>query len=94
MSAATELLHDRLGDVLAPAAVDAIAAFVTDTVRAEVAAHVGASDARKWLTVREAAERLGCSADAVRMRAKRGRLESRHMGRTLYIAAASVENLQ
>jgi excisionase family DNA binding protein len=90
---ATELLRSRLGDVLAPAAVDAIAEFVAETVRAEVAAQATTSETRRWLTVPEAAEQLGCSTDAVRMRAKRGRLESRHQGRCLYIAAGSVENL-
>jgi len=48
---------------------------------------------RAWLTLREAAERLGCTPDAVRMRIKRGRLEHRHHGRRLYVSAASVEQL-
>jgi hypothetical protein len=86
--------RNRLGAVLAPAAVDAIAAFVAETVRTEVAAQGRALEPRTWLTVPEAAKRLSCSPDAVRMRAKRGQLESRHQGRRLYIAAASVENLQ
>jgi excisionase family DNA binding protein len=44
-----------------------------------------------WLTFEQAGERLGCSADAVRMRAKRGRLETRHVGRRVYISRASVD---
>jgi DNA-directed RNA polymerase specialized sigma24 family protein len=32
----------------------------------------------RWLTVEQAAARLGCSRDAVRMRARRGRLEHRY----------------
>jgi excisionase family DNA binding protein len=46
-----------------------------------------------WLTLAEAAERLGCTPDAVRMRIKRGRLEHRRHGRRLYVSAASVEQL-
>jgi excisionase family DNA binding protein len=49
--------------------------------------------ARTWLTLSEAAEQLGCTPDAVRMRIKRGRLEHRHHGRRLYVSAASVERL-
>lgn len=46
-----------------------------------------------WLTLAEAAERLGCTPDAVRMRINRGRLEHRRQGRRLYVSAASVEQL-
>jgi excisionase family DNA binding protein len=46
-----------------------------------------------WLTLDQAAARLGCSRDAVRMRVKRGRLEGRRQGRRLYVSAASVERL-
>jgi excisionase family DNA binding protein len=49
--------------------------------------------ARKWLTVSEAAELLGCSTDAIRMRCSRGRLEHRRQGRRLYVSAASVDQL-
>ena len=48
---------------------------------------------RKWLTVAEAARRLGCTADAIRMRCSRGRLEHRRQGRRLYVSAASVDQL-
>lgn len=48
---------------------------------------------RKWLTVAEAAERLACTPDAVRMRCSRGRLEHRRQGRRLYVAASSVDQL-
>jgi excisionase family DNA binding protein len=48
---------------------------------------------RSWYTIAEAADRLGCSTDAVRMRAKRGRLVTRRQGRTVYVSAASVEDL-
>jgi excisionase family DNA binding protein len=48
---------------------------------------------RVWLTLSEAAGRLGCSPDAVRMRIHRGRLEHRRHGRRLYVSAASVDRL-
>jgi excisionase family DNA binding protein len=48
---------------------------------------------RKWLTVAEAAERLACTPDAVRMRCSRGRLEHRRQGRRLYVSAESVDRL-
>jgi excisionase family DNA binding protein len=42
----------------------------------------------------EAAERLGCTPDAVRMRVKRGRLDHRRQGRRVYVSAMSVDGLQ
>lgn len=48
---------------------------------------------KKWLTYDEAASRLGVSSDAVRMRARRGRLVTRNHGRRVYVSAASVDDL-
>jgi excisionase family DNA binding protein len=48
---------------------------------------------RQWLTLGEAAERLGCSRDAVRMRVNRGRLDHRRHGRRLYVSTNSVDRL-
>jgi excisionase family DNA binding protein len=48
---------------------------------------------RVWLTLAEAAERLGCTPDAVRMRINRGRLDHRRHGRRLYVSADSVDRL-
>jgi excisionase family DNA binding protein len=62
-------------------------------VTVELAAAVTTANGRAWLTLDEAAEQLGVSADAVRMRVKRGRLQSRRQGRRLYVSAASVERL-
>jgi excisionase family DNA binding protein len=47
----------------------------------------------RWLTLDQAATRLGCSRDAVRMRARRGRLEHRYQGRRLYVSADAVDRL-
>jgi excisionase family DNA binding protein len=49
--------------------------------------------APQWLTLEQAAARLGCSPDAVRMRARRGRLAYRHHGRRFYVSAESVDRL-
>jgi hypothetical protein len=45
----------------------------------------------EWLTLEEAGHRIGCSADAVRMAANRGRYESRYIGRRRYVSRASVD---
>ena len=47
----------------------------------------------EWLTLEQAGERLGCTADAVRMRANRGRLEKRTQGSRVYVSARSVDTL-
>ncbi len=72
-----------------------IRAIVREIVREELKALQPARSVEvlKWLTVPQAAARLGCSADAVRMRVKRGRLEGRHQGRRLYVSAESVDRL-
>lgn len=59
---------------------------------AELDARRPAAD-RRWLTLEEAGARLGISADAVRMRVKRGRLEHRRQGRRLYVSAESIDRL-
>jgi excisionase family DNA binding protein len=80
--------------VFGPDAVAAIEAFVDARVEARLATLELGRPRRPWLTVAEAAEVLGCSPDAVRMRARRGRLETRRQGRRLYVAARSVESLE
>jgi hypothetical protein len=86
--------RDRLAAVLAPDLLDTLDEFVAERVASEMARLDAHRDlAARWLTLEQAAERLGCSAAAVRMRAGRGRLESRHHGRCVYISAASVAEL-
>ena len=84
--------RDRLAAVLAPELVSALEELVAERVAAELAARAPAKGAR-WLTLEQAADRLGCSADAVRMRVKRGRLEHRRQGRRVYVSAESVDLL-
>lgn len=47
-----------------------------------------------WLTLDQAADRLACTRDAVRMRAKRGRLETKRHGRRVYVSRASVDGVK
>ena len=69
--------------------------LVTEAVRAELDQAIAdrLQPPKRWLTLAEAAERLGCSPDAVRMRVKRGRLEHRYQGRRLYVSADAVDRL-
>jgi DNA-directed RNA polymerase specialized sigma24 family protein len=83
--------RNRLAAVLAPDLVAALEELVAERVAEELARREDAGPA--WLTLEQAAERLGCSPDAVRMRAARGRLDTRHHGRRVYVSAVSVATL-
>lgn len=86
--------RDRLAAVLAPDVLDALEELVAERVAAELARLGAAHDSGpRWLTVEQAAERLACTPAAVRMRANRGRLDTRRHGRRVYVSAASVDNL-
>jgi excisionase family DNA binding protein len=87
MSAREKLLRS-----LAPEVVLAVEELVVERVSEAIAAATNTHGAR-WLTLEQAADRLGCSADAVRMRVKRGRLEARRHGRRVYVSRASVDQL-
>lgn len=77
----------------------AVQIVLPDEVLEEVAARaaelvvVAREPERRWLTLAEAGEQLGCSADAVRKRLKRGRLRGRYQGARLYVDARSLEEL-
>ncbi|HZQ03704.1 MAG TPA: helix-turn-helix domain-containing protein [Gaiellaceae bacterium] len=86
-------LRGRLQAAFAPDVVEALEQLVAETVRLELDARTEATNGRRWLTVAEAAERLGCTTDAVRMRVARGRLEHRRQGRRVYVAASAIDNL-
>jgi hypothetical protein len=82
-----ELLERFLSaDVLA-ALDEHVREVAADAVRDELAQR---ATPRRWLTLREAAERDGCSYDAMRMRAERGQVVSRREGRTVYVSAESL----
>ena len=70
--------------------VELVEAFVDERVASTVAAPT-TPDGPKWLTYEQAAQVEGCSVDAVRMRAARGRYQTRHVGRRVYVARESVD---
>jgi len=83
-----------LGAMFSSDVVTAIEQLVDERVAAALAAMpTETNGAPPWLTLEQAAERLGCSTDAVRMRAKRGRLSSRRQGRRIYVSRESVDGL-
>jgi hypothetical protein len=90
---ATVTDRDRLAGIIGAELLDLIDAYLDERVEARVAelAPTATNGAPEWLTLEQAGERLDCSVDAVRMRAKRGRLVSRHIGRRVYVSRASVD---
>ena len=90
-------VRERVAPLLGEQVLELVDAFVREvaieTMRTELARTTVDVRRREWYTVKEAAQRLGVSEDAVRMRARRNRLASRHQGRTLYIAARSVDDI-
>ena len=79
------------------ALLEALRPLVAELVEYEVDRRLAELDrleiGPRWLTLRQAAARLGCSPDAVRMRARRGRLEHHYQGRRLYVSADAVDRL-
>ncbi len=84
---------DRLLAALSPELVGALAELVADEVARQLADLDSPRSSPKWLTLEQAAERLDCTPDAVRMRINRGRIESRRQGRRIYVSAESVDGL-
>lgn len=74
-------------------AIAEIERLIDEHVEAGLAA-IDRAPRRRWLSVKEAAVELACSPDAVRMRVKRGRLDSQRQGRRLYVSAESVNRLE
>jgi excisionase family DNA binding protein len=78
---------------LGPRLVAAIEQLVDERVARAVAELRVPPPPSPWLTVAQAADLLGCSPDAVRMRIRRGRLAARRQGRRVYVARLSVVEL-
>lgn len=74
-------------------AVAEIERLIDERIEAGLAS-IDRAPRRRWLSVKEAAAELACSPDAVRMRVKRGRLDSQRQGRRLYVSAESVNRLE
>jgi hypothetical protein len=84
--------YDRLAAILGPQTLDALEAYVDARIAGAVDKLQSAGNAEpEWVTLAQAGQRLGCSADAVRMRANRGRVETKHVGRRLYVLRASID---
>jgi hypothetical protein len=82
----------RLASFFGPSAIEAIESYVDERIAAQLAQTPAVTNgAPEWLSLQQAADRLDCSPDAVRMRARRGRLEARHQGRRLYVSRRSVD---
>jgi len=84
--------HHGLAAILSVELVDAIETYIDERVTAALAELAPPNGSEpEWLTLEQAGERLGCTADAIRMRANRGRLNSKHVGRRRYVSRASVD---
>jgi hypothetical protein len=86
--------RDDLLRLLPPGALDAIERLVESKVDERLAAAGAERDGDPGLlTVDQTASLLSCSPAAVRMRISRGRLETRHHGRRVYVTRQSVRRL-
>ena len=85
--------REQLERALAPKLLAALEQLVDERVAAALAEAAAQESGARWLTLEQAAQRLGCTSDAVRMRAKRNRLETRRQGRRLYVSRESVDGL-
>jgi excisionase family DNA binding protein len=82
----------RLEALLSPDLLTALDDYISEVVE-ERLGRLPDRDGREWFTLEEAAQQLGCSYEAVRKRAKRGRLETRRHGRTVLVSARSLAAL-
>lgn len=84
--------RERLAAYVGADLLGLVDAYVDERIAGALAAQPPPVDANGsgWLTIAAAADLLGCSPDAVRMRVKRGRLEARHEGRRVYVSRRSV----
>jgi excisionase family DNA binding protein len=82
-----------LGAMFGPDVIAALERLVDERVAAALAEIQTHDDSSAWLTLEQAGARLGCSPHAVRMRARRGRLEHRRHGRRFYVSRESVDAL-
>jgi hypothetical protein len=83
----------QLDALLGPDLVAAIEQLVDERVARAMAQLRVPPPPSPWLTVAQAADLLGCSPAAVRMRINRGRLVVRRHGRRLYVSRRSVVEL-
>jgi hypothetical protein len=72
-------------DALAPGLVDVLREIVREQVDDALREERARVEQGEWLPLADAAERLGCSTDAVRMRVKRKTIDARRHGRRIYV---------
>ena len=79
--------RDLLELALSPALLEALDEHIRDVVDEAIREERARQPRRDWLTLEQGAIEYGCSVDALRMRVKRGTVESRRHGRALYVRA-------
>lgn len=85
--------RDHLAAYVSADLLELVDAYVDERIAAAFAAQSRPTEGNgsSWLTIAQAADILDCSADAVRMRIKRGRLEARKDGSRVYVSRRSVD---
>jgi hypothetical protein len=79
--------RDLLELVLSAEVLAVLDEHIRDVVAEAVRQERARQPRREWLTLAEAAVEYGCTEAAMRMRAKRGTVETRRQGRRLYVRA-------
>jgi hypothetical protein len=88
VSARRELL-ERL---LSPDVLDALDEYVREIVDEAIREERARQPRREWLPLAEAAIEYGCKVNALRMRADRGKVESKKIGRLVYVRAPGADD--
>ena len=83
-----------LSRALAPEVIEALEALIDQRIAARIEVAQLGDGQPELLSYAQAARLLDCSPDAVRMRAKRGRLDVRYHGRRAYVTRESVNRLE
>jgi hypothetical protein len=77
--------RDRLELALSPQLLDALDEYVRDVVDGALRDKRARAERGDWVPLAVAADRMGCSTDAVRMRVNRKTIEARRQGRRIYV---------
>jgi hypothetical protein len=84
--------RDRLELLLSADLLDALDELIRDVVDDALREERARAERGEWVALAVGADRLGCSADALRMRAKRKTIESRRQGRRIYVRLDGAAN--
>jgi hypothetical protein len=77
--------RDVLELALSPELLAALDEHIREIVAEALREERARGERGKWLPLADAAERMGCSTDAVRMRVKRKTIEARRQGRRIFV---------